>query len=669
MKRMNAIGLAIIGLSITANSSSSIWEKDNFFYHPSGVESSSYHQPAYADLDDDGDYDLVIGDEEGMLIYYENQGDHQAPLWREHAGILPDVAADTFGYWLAPTLADLDGDSDLDLVIGERMGTVGCYWNIGSAGSPDWSELDTTTFAGVKAGSFCAVPALCDLDADGDHDLVLGERDALIAYYENIGTPHEPIWRKDSQAFGDLVFGYFNTPVLYDMDGDKDSDLVVGRRGGDLFFSYENTGTPQSPEWTPSLRWFEPVQVDWHSAPAVCDLDSDGDPDLTLGEENGVMSYYRNDGAWQWTDDSARFAGIDVGFWSTPVLVDLDADHDLDLIIGEDEGELILFRNQGGQPPRWRPVKDAFAHVAHHPFAAPTFGDLDGDGDLDLVIGELSGALHCYRNDGNPWEPDWIPDFSLFQGVGVAEDAAPALADVDSDGDLDLALGSWDDGVTYYQNTGTPTQPQWSHDPDMFAHLPPLLRTIPTFADLNGDGIHDLVVGEFWGTLWAYLQHRVGSYPLWIPDTTLFEEIDVGSYSAPALADMDGDSDLDLTVGEYAGNIGFYRNTIVSGLTTAGPMPLQVRTTPRFTVAPSLCSDLCTISCLVPDHTAPISVRIYDPCGRLIRSLTEGTRGATEYHLHWDTRDEHGRSVSNGPYFVGIVVGERFQSHKILLLR
>ena len=80
--------------------------------------------------------------------------------------------------------------------------------------------------------------------------------------------------------------------------------------------------------------------------------------------------------------------------------------------------------------------------VSYH--SAPTFGDLDGDGDLDLVVGEYDGVLNYYENVGSAASPSYVAvtgAASPFDGIDVGDTSAPALADVDGDGDLDLVVG------------------------------------------------------------------------------------------------------------------------------------------------------------------------------------------------------------------------------------
>jgi hypothetical protein len=132
----------------------------------------------------------------------------------------------------------------------------------------------------------------------------------------------------------------------------------------------------------------------------------------------------------------------------------LDGDGQLDLIMGQWGPQLAWYRGTGGG---WEPVDTAFVTITRGSNTVPTLGDLDGDGDLDLIVGESSGWLNYYRNDGGPSQPRFALVSDQFEQIQPGRRSAPLLSDLDGDGDLDLLVGSESDGLVLLRNEGTRT--------------------------------------------------------------------------------------------------------------------------------------------------------------------------------------------------------------------
>jgi hypothetical protein len=130
--------------------------------------------PTFADLDADGDLDALSGERYGILKYYQNTGSSSNPVYTEQTGTANPFNGINVGSFSTPTLADLDGDGDLDALIGEKDGTLNYYKNTGSSTNPVYTPQTGTAnpFNGINVGSFSA-PTFADLDADGDLDAVI----------------------------------------------------------------------------------------------------------------------------------------------------------------------------------------------------------------------------------------------------------------------------------------------------------------------------------------------------------------------------------------------------------------------------------------------------------------------------------------------------------------
>jgi len=145
-------------------------------------------------------------------------------------------------------------------------------------------------------------------------------------------------------------------------------------------------------------------------------------------------------------------ADLPRGSYATPALGDLDADGDLDLVVGESSGELNLFENVGtSTSPDFQLVTENLAEIDAGSRSSPTLVDVDGDGDLDLVIGDESVGLMVHRNIGTPQSAEFETTGTAL-GDFTTRLAQPRFVDIDADGDLDLVVGDQGGGLHFYRN-------------------------------------------------------------------------------------------------------------------------------------------------------------------------------------------------------------------------
>ncbi|MGD1699246.1 FG-GAP repeat domain-containing protein [Dapis sp. BLCC M229] len=269
------------------------------------------------------------------------------------------------------------------------------------------------------------------------------------------------------------------------------------------------------------------------------------------------------------TGTNNPFDGIDVGYSSAPTFADLDGDGDLDLIVGELDGNLNYFENTGSTTnPLYlaQTGTDNPFNSIDGEYSTPTFADVDGDGDLDLIVGDLYEPLNYFENTGTVTNPLYLAQTSTdnpFNGIDFGYLSAPTFADLDGDGDLYLIVGELDGNLYYFENTGSATNPLYlaqTGTDNPFDGIDVGNFSTPTFADLDEDGALDLIVGESFGTL-NYFEINRFDFVEQTGTNNPFDGIDVGYSSAPTFADLDGDGDLDLIVGELDGNLNYFENT------------------------------------------------------------------------------------------------------------
>ncbi len=255
---------------------------------------------------------------------------------------------------------------------------------------------------------------------------------------------------------------------------------------------------------------FDGIDVGGFATPALADLDADGDLDFLAGERNGAFFYFENAGTSQSASFIARTGaenpldGALVDEYSWPAFADLDADGDYDLVSGEHFG-LPYFENTGtATDPVYvarTGAADPFDAIDALSNPAPGFADLDADGDLDLVTGGSDGLFRYFENTGTSLLPLFVERSGIenpLDTVDVGNFSVATFADADADGDFDFVSGISSGAFAWFENSGTATSPAYSL---LSGDESPLIGfnagsfSTPTFADLDDDGLVDLISG------------------------------------------------------------------------------------------------------------------------------------------------------------------------------
>ncbi len=514
------------------------------------------------DLDGDGDLDLVVGNYSQVNRVYLNTG-------TSHFSAGSDVETGTTHKTRSAPLGDLDGDGDLDLVTGNFSAVNRVYLGDGSGSFAAGNDVEATTSKTVTA-------ELGDLDGDGDLDLVTGNNSAVNRVHLGDGSGGFAGGFNVETGATNFTRGM----ALGDVDGDGDLDLIAANLGVNRMHLGTGSGT-----FAAGVDLATGGSNSTQSA-SFGDLDGDGDLDLIVADY-GVNRFYLGDGSGSFgasndveTGTTNNTLGMSLG--------DLDGDGDLDVIFGT---------ASLSAPNRVHLSMGSGSFAAGSDVDSPTnstqataLGDLDGDGDLDLVTGNNSAVNRVYLNNNTSFSSSspttnannttttanvsatfnqsmnaatsstFVVHGSMTgQRAGSYSGASSTTLTFDPTNDfepgekVDVML------LTGLRSTsGDALQPPKAYRFRAAAAAGPVVfdqvtsdvgtPTNDTYAtslgDLDGDGDLDLVTGNVNQVNRVYLSNGNGTFAsgsdVDTPANTTFEI---------ALGDVDGDGDLDLITG------------------------------------------------------------------------------------------------------------------------
>lgn len=686
--------------------------KETFPYPWAGGMNSC--QFGEVDMDLDGDKDLVAFDRMGNRIMpFVNDGQPGIPDYHYAPEFLPGFP-ELFD-WVIFRDYNGDGLEDIFTYAKEYPGIV-VYKNVSAANLEFKLEVYpflTSLQGGGQVNILTTAvdyPGIADIDNDGDLDILtfwgLG---SFVEYHQNqsmelYGIPDSLEYVEVTQCWGyfaesdesntiylDTCMGQQgskalerapagrhtgSTFLLLDLDGDEDQDLLLGDvdypglvgliNGGTTDTAYMTSQDPAFPAYN------KPINLFSMPAAAYIDVNNDGLRDLLLSpfDPSPITSVntrsvwlYQNTGSTEQPhfefvqQDFLQEGMIDLGSGAYPVLEDYDGDGLMDLFVGNfgyyiysyyDAAMILhavywsniaLFRNTGTLlDPQFTHITHDFAnlHALHRSGLFPAFGDLDGDGDKDMITGSHDGTLIYLENTAGPGNPmEFSAPVLNYQGIDAGEYSTPQLFDLDNDGLPDLVIGEKNGNLNYYKNTGTAGIPQFSLVTDSLGKVNVTDYSAsysgystPCFF-YNPEGEIELITGSEQGKVFYFKDIENNLEGTFAENDSLFVLVedeaattDKGIRTGAVIGELNGDSTPELIVGNYSGGLHYYAGTgqpPVSGLSGKGGRIL-------ISVYPNPASERLTIR---SDRSVEdLVVEVFNVFGqRLIRSEFKNTAG------------------------------------------
>jgi len=545
-----------------------------------------------------------------------------------------------------PGIADVDGDGDIDILTMGVLGTAMEYHKnmsmelYGHCDSLVY-ELKNACFGGFVESALSNAITLnyqgwpCTTGNVNNPELdVIDDQPSVTRELRHSGT----------------------TILVYDMDENGISDLVLGGVDFPNLTMLQNSGT--APNQNNLMVYYDPVypnyniSADVHTFPGAFyfDVNNDGVRDMIAApncrngcvDKESIWLYY-NQNITNNPDlvfSKTNFLQADMiehGTGAYPVFFDYDHDGLLDLFVanmgtfvpatGVYSASIALYKNTGTTTdPAFTLVTEDFANLSSVGLPIglyPSFGDLDGDGDKDMILGDGEGNLHYFQNIALAGQPaNFVLAMPLLKDqtsttIDVGMFATPQLIDIDKDGKLDLIIGNRLGELYYIRNKGTTTNAIWEIMDTQFGNVDvkewfekPFGSgfSVPFLFDNNGN--YELLVGSKRGAIWHYNNIDNNLSGTFTMLDSAFQNIHDGVQISLALADLTNDGFFEIITGNYRGGLSMYKKgTGPNAITNVAQTTIRVWPNPTSS----------TLFIEVPQLVgANLQLMIMDATGRLI---------------------------------------------------
>jgi hypothetical protein len=524
----------------------------------------------------------------------------------------------------SPVVADLDGDSRLEVVVGASDHVYAWRSDATEVRDGDGDPATVGVFA-APVGNFMPGLAAADLDQDGRDEVVGCTFDTRRVYvFQGDGSVRAG-WPR---AIVSTTHSIWATPALGDLDLDGELEIVVLGLDGRLYAWHADGSEVWDGDADPATQgvfFVIPGSATWsRGAPAIADvLPSDSTPEIVFGTENSQVYVLRASGsvAPGWP----RAVGGRVN--AAPSIGDIDGDGGLDIAVSVRDGFLYVLRNDGTNLPGW---PRALLNTWNALTPSVALADFDGDGLPELVAastgpGIEDGSVYIFDGQGNV-RPGWPVE------VHTASESSPIVGDLDGDGSLEIVYGG-ETGMLHALRADGAVQPGFP------IRIGAEVRATPLLTDVDGEGHADLV------------------YPGW--DQQVYVWKFPGLYQRQRMPWP-----------AFKGNL--LRNGVAGFRepTSVEEPPAPPRRTMLHPNLPNPFNPTTSLRFDVGGESARrVTLVIYDARGRRIRGLVDGVRSPGRYSEPWDGRDDRGVAQPSGVYFSRLVAGDERAARKLVLLR
>lgn len=326
------------------------------------------------------------------------------------------------------------------IIAGNSMGKL-YILERGYDGRSSWQK----TALSLSFSSF-ASPAFINSDQPGVMDMVISDGNGQLYYYRNGGSHYRDWNRKDDFFSVRILTGPVSAPVITEFN--DSAFMVVGNIKGEIRL-FVNKLSPAGQPWVERQGFFSNIKLQGFAHGILTEWD--GSPLLITGQQDGIISAFRNNGSPEnpvWSERKDFFRGIPKIMHAAPAVFDIDGDGKWELIVGGSDGYVKGFRYETGPDgnPIWQRIEKLFDYAKVDGYASPSLARVEGK--TYLFVGRQDGKVSIFTANPAYWQtPVFYPD-DFLKGVQVNNHSCPAVCE--KQGFIELSVGDYNGNLKHF---------------------------------------------------------------------------------------------------------------------------------------------------------------------------------------------------------------------------